>query len=143
MPGMKWLTEHWFEALESIGIVSGLVFTSLTMRWDEKSTRVTNLLTLKREHRELWTELYRRPKLARVVNPMADLKHAPVTDEESLFVGLLIVHLNATYQAIKQGVSIELEGLREDETAHKPSLSFTGPRQTPSSPAHSPVRIIT
>jgi len=111
---LDWLGENWPHLLEGTGIVSGLWFSVTTLRRDEKSTCVTNLIALTREHRELWTELYRRPELARVVAPEADLHRAPVTDDEALFVGLLILHLNVTYQAMRQGVSIELEGLRAD-----------------------------
>jgi hypothetical protein len=117
MPGMDWLASHWYEALEGIGIIAALVYHAHVMRWDEKSTRITNLLTLTREHRELWTELYRRPELARVLDAKADLKATPVMGNEALFVGLLVTHLSATYQAMRHGVSIEMEGLCADVRA--------------------------
>ncbi len=111
---LDWLGENWTHLLEGTGIVSGLWFSVITMSRDEKSTRVTNLITLTREHRELWMEFYRRPELWRVMDAKADLRHTPVTLGEALFVKQLIQHLHATYQAMRQGVFIEVEGMRSD-----------------------------
>jgi hypothetical protein len=114
MNWLPWLEENWLHLLEATGIVSGLWFSVLTTRWDEKATRVSNLLTLTREHRELWMEYYRRPDLGRVLDAKADLLRSPVTLDETVFVKLLIQHLHSTYQAMRNGVFIEVEGLRTD-----------------------------
>jgi hypothetical protein len=117
MPGMEWLAEHWFEAMEAVGVVAALLYHAHVMSWDERSTRVTNLIALTREHRELWTEISRRADLARLSGADADLRQRPVTDDEALFVALLIQHLHATYQAMRQGVFVEVDGLRADVRA--------------------------
>ena len=114
---LDWLGENWTHLLEATGIISGLWFSVLTMRWDERATRVSNLLTLTREHRELWLEFYRHPELARVMDAKADLHRLPVTMDEALFVKLLIQHLHAAYQAMRNGVFIEVEGMRADVRA--------------------------
>jgi len=114
MTWLDWLGENWTHLLEGTGIVSGLWFSVTTMRRDEISTRVTNLIALTREHRELWQEFYRRPELWRVLDANADLAVAPVTPGEALFVKQLVQHLHATYQAMRQGVFIEVEGMRAD-----------------------------
>jgi hypothetical protein len=114
---MEWLAEHWFEAMEAVGIVAALVYHAHVMSWEKRSTRVSNLVALTREHRQLWTELYRRPELARVLDAGADLQRAPVTPDEALFVKLLIQQLHAAYQAMRQKVFIEVEGMRADVRA--------------------------
>lgn len=103
--------------MEATGIVSGLWFSVTNLSRDANATCVSNLLTLTRDHRELWMEIYRRPELARVLDPKADLKRLPVTLDEALFVKLLIQHLHATYQAMRHGVFIEVEGMRADVRA--------------------------
>jgi hypothetical protein len=114
---LDWLGENWPHLLEATGIVSGLWFSVTNLSRDANATRVSNLLTLTRDHRELWLELYRRPELARVLDAKADLRHAPVTPDEALFVKLLIQHLHATFQAMREGVFIEVEGMRADVRA--------------------------
>ncbi len=46
--------------------------------------------------------------------PKPNLSCKPVTVEESLFVGFLILHLNSAYQAIRNGVMDAPEGLAND-----------------------------
>jgi len=58
--------------------------------------------------------LFDEPKLARVLEAKLDLSKNPVTDDETRFVGFLILHLNASYQAIKAGVLMKAEGLAAD-----------------------------
>lgn len=111
---LNWLTEHWFDLLQTIGIVGGLYFTSVTLRTDTKVRRLESLLTLTKSHREIWSEIYRRPDLIRILDPKADLKAQPVSGEERLFVNFLIFHLNNSYRAIQDGLYMEPEGLGDD-----------------------------
>ena len=117
MPEMEvsqWLEGHWFELLQTAGILAGLFFTAYTVRQDERARRITNLLSIKQQHREIWREQYERPQLFRVRKKDVDLKIEPVSDEEALFVTLLILHLDTVYRAIKSGMFVKIEGMRLD-----------------------------
>jgi hypothetical protein len=109
-----WITHNWFDLLSSAGIVGGLLFTGHSMRSETKTRRISNLLTLTQNHREIWTEFYRRPQLARVLDAAADLDHAPVTLDEQIFVTLVIQHLHAVHQSIRNGLVMKPEGVRRD-----------------------------
>jgi hypothetical protein len=67
-----------------------------------------------KNHREIWSEFYERPELSRILDPKADLAAKPVTNEEKLFVNFLIFHLNNSYQAIRDGLYHQPEGLKKD-----------------------------
>ena len=114
MEGAPWLGQHWLELLNAIGVVGGLVFTASSLRSETVTRRVGNLLTITRNHRELWTELYRRPELARVLDVSADLSKQPVTPEEEIFVNLVVLQISSVFEALKSGLVIKQEGLRRD-----------------------------
>jgi hypothetical protein len=111
---MDWLADSWFTALQTLAIVSGFVFTCLTLRKDSQSRRMENLFQLTVNHRELWERLFERPELRRVLSANADLQQKPVTDDEHLFVQLLILHVNTAHHAIKLGVMDAPEGFGTD-----------------------------
>lgn len=114
MEVFEWVTQHWLDLLQSIGIVGGLLFTAISLRIDAKVRRVANLLTLTEHHRDLWTNIYQRPELSRVLNPAADLAQSPLTEEEELFVLLAVLHLGSAHRAMRQGMFAPPAGLRMD-----------------------------
>jgi hypothetical protein len=111
---LNWLSLNWFSILQSVGIVGGLLFTGISFRNLRIDQRITNLLTIKEQHDELWKTIYQRPELARVLDPAADLEAKPVNQEEELFVTLAIVHLSTSCQALLRGMVEPNEGLRQD-----------------------------
>ena len=114
MAWLPWLTAHWLDFLQSVGIVGGLSFTAWTLHLDARTRRATNLLTLTGQHRDLWMTLLTNPKLVSVLDDKRDLQRQPPTDEESRFVGMVILHLNGAYHAIKADVLTRPEGLAAD-----------------------------
>jgi len=52
--------------------------------------------------------------LARVLKPDVDLNKEPISNEEGLFVKMLILHLDTVRQAIKAGMFVKIEGLQQD-----------------------------
>src|SRR5687767_11824244 len=114
---MGWIEEHWFELLQTIGIVGGLAFTAAARIQDVRARKVGNLIALKQEHREIWKELYARPSLSRVLKQEVDLGAEPISIEEALFVKTLILHLGTVHQATEMGLFVNLEGLRTDVSA--------------------------
>jgi len=111
---LAWVGDNWFNVIQSGGIIAGLLVSAAALRLDANARRVGNLLDVTKNHREIWTYLYARPELSRVLDASADLKRVPITAEEELFVNLLVLHLNSAYQATKRGVYVKPEGLRKD-----------------------------
>jgi hypothetical protein len=109
-----WVSQNWFYLLSSIGIIGGLWFTAFSLRSETKTRRIANLLTITANHRELWKECLNNPKLWRVRDAAADTVKHPVTDEERLFVIMVVLHISSAYYAMKDGLVIKLEGLRRD-----------------------------
>jgi hypothetical protein len=111
---LHWVEQNWFSFLQSAGIIGGLLFTAVTLRTDAQARRIGNLIAITQHQREIWTHIYTRPDLARVLDKSADLKAAPVTEAEELFVNFLILHLNSAYHAMQAGMFIKPEGLQRD-----------------------------
>ena len=109
-----WFAANWYSLLEAAGIIGSLIFTAVSFRTDTKARRIGNLLKLTEQQREIWRELLHRPELSRVLEPKPDLRAKPITQEEELFVGFLILHLNSAYHAIRDGMFASPEGLKAD-----------------------------
>lgn len=115
MPSLiSWIGSHAFDLLSAVGIIAGLAFTTASYREDTRSRRLSNLVRLTEQHRDIWEESQINPKLARIRDPHADLYTKPITPEEAQFVMLLIFHLHCWYRAIQEGEVTVLEGLELD-----------------------------
>ncbi len=114
MEGLHWIAANWVTALNAVGVIGGLFFTASSFRSDAKTRRVANLLTITRNHRDIWADFYRRPELARVLDSAADVGKRPVAREEEIFVNLVILHLSSVFHALKDELVINQEGLRRD-----------------------------
>ena len=101
---LHWIENHGFDLVGVIGIIASLGFTAFSFKKDESSRRIGNLLALTSAHRDIWSQLFSRPELARILETEADLVRKPVTNEEALFVTFLLMHLNSTWQAMEEGV---------------------------------------
>lgn len=111
---LQWTSDHIFDLISAIGIIAGLGFTSASFREDIRSRRLSNLVRLTEQHRDIWEESQTNPKLARIRDPKADLYTKPITPEETQFVMLLMFHLHCWYRAIQEGEVSVLEGLEMD-----------------------------
>jgi hypothetical protein len=114
MGASQWIGAHWFDLVQSIGIIASLLFSAYTTRKDERARRIGNLIAVNDEYRHIWREFYSQPGLSRVLKCDVDLSKAPVSDEEWLFVKMLILHLDTVRRAIKARMFVKIEGLRED-----------------------------
>ena len=121
-----WIAQNWFNLLSALGIIGSLLFTGVSLRSETKTRRIGNLLILTQSHRELWSELFSHPRLARVLDPKADVTAQAITIEESYYVNMIIQHLNSAFEATKSGLVIKPEGVTEDV---RWLLSLTIPRQ--------------
>ena len=109
-----WMDNHGFDLLEAVGIIASLTFTAAAFHRDDRSRRVTNLLTLTQSHREVWKEQLHDPQLKRILDPKANLSREPVTRDEEIFVTMVIQHLNIVFHAMRHELTINPEGLRRD-----------------------------
>jgi hypothetical protein len=114
MEWTNWIAGNWVDLLQSAGIVANLFLSLWVMRREAHSQRASNIIRLTEQHRDLWKELFARPSLSRVLKKKADLARDPLTDDESVFVGLLVLHLNSTYVAIEAGIIKRPDGLAPD-----------------------------
>ena len=118
MAGMgKWLTENWFTLLNAVGVVGGLFFTSISLRSETKTRKISNLLIMTSNHREVWKELLNRPHLARVLDESVDVSKQPITPEEWKFVSFVVLHTSSMYEALKDELVTKQQGLRRDVAA--------------------------
>jgi hypothetical protein len=109
-----WINDHGFDLLESVGIIASLVFSTIALFRDDRSRRVENFLTLISSHRDIWKETIREPALKRLFLSEVDLDQTPITAEEEVFVTIVFQQINATFYAMQNGLTINLEGLRQD-----------------------------
>ena len=104
----------WFTIIQSIGIISGLIFTAYALLSTRKGQRVATLLQITQYHREIWGRLFDFPELQRVLDPKVDIKHHEITAREKLFVSLIILHLSCVLEAASAGIMVPLEQLQKD-----------------------------
>jgi hypothetical protein len=114
MEVFAWIEEHWFELLQTAGIIGGLLFTAHTVRKDQKAREIGNVNVVKQHHKEIWQQLYERPQLVRILDRRPDLSRQPVTKEEELLINMLLLHLDSVWRAMEAGLFVEIEGLRRD-----------------------------
>jgi hypothetical protein len=114
---LAWLHQHWFNAVQTVGIVGSLLLTLAALRRDARARRTTDYLTLSALHRELWSELHRRPELARITQPVADLVSAPLSVPEEEFLMLVINHFHVGWRLFREGGLLPLQVLAADARA--------------------------
>lgn len=114
IPLFRLIQTDWFNLVQTIGIVFGLIFTSASLRRDAGGRRLANLLALKQEHRELWNTIHERPELARILTKDADLIANPMTEPEEIFLRQLIVHVAVSWELIRQGTPLNRQAFRND-----------------------------
>ena len=111
---LVWTEQNWISLTQCVGIVGGLVFTALSVRRDTKARRVSDLLALSKLHRDLWSEVHRRPELSRVMDTEADLVGCPVSAAERTFLFVVITHFHTGWHLARNGALLSLNVLAED-----------------------------
>ena len=110
----QWTAQNWFNLFSVLGILGSFWFSIITFRASTKTQRITNLLAITQNHREIWREFTRNPALKRILDPRVDLAKEPVTDEEQIFVNTVVSHVNGVFYATKDGLTVNYEGLQND-----------------------------
>jgi hypothetical protein len=101
---LSWHSIDWFSLLQTIGIVGGLLLTAYSMLDSSRVRKVDTLINLTEQHRSIWLKLFDTPALKRVLEEKPDLTKHPITDDEMLFVNLVILHLTTVLTAIRKGI---------------------------------------
>lgn len=114
MGASDWITEHWFDLLQTVGIVASLLLAAYTTWKDERARRIGNSIAINDQYRKIWAGVYEHPSLARVLDKDADAQEPPIALGEEMFVTTLISHLSTVFRALKQGEFVKLEGLEQD-----------------------------
>ena len=102
------------EVLQTASLLVGLFTAVHSVRTDTKERKIGNLFTLTNAHREIWSQLYERKELTRVLLVSVNLRREPVTAEEELFVHTLILHLRAAFKARKLGMQFDDDAVAAD-----------------------------
>jgi len=108
------MVENWMTVLNAVGVIGGLFLTARALRSETKTRRIANLLTVTRNHRELWKEFFEHPELARVLDASVDLAKRPITPGEQKFVNMVVNHISSVYESLKDELVTKQEGLRQD-----------------------------
>src|SRR5471030_1500697 len=115
MAELHWIRDNWFNLLNAVGIIGGLLFTAFSLRSETKTRRIANLLSITKNHREIWMEFSHRPELHRILDDhLQRPQHDPYTQDEEIFVNAVIFHLNSAFESMKNDLFIKPEGLRRD-----------------------------
>jgi hypothetical protein len=109
----EWLVKNGL-TLSNIGVVASLLFTAISLRSQTKTRRVSNLLSVTANHRELWKVFLEQKNLERVRDESVNLGTRPVTEEEKVFVTMIVQHVHSVYRARNEHLLSTLEGLRRD-----------------------------
>jgi hypothetical protein len=110
----SWLSEHWYNLAQTVGIIGGLIFTALSIRKDQKARAITNAIAINEQYSQIWHEFYERPELGRIMKTDVDLNQQPVSNDEALFVKTLLLHLDVVRRTMKAGIFIKIQGLQKD-----------------------------
>lgn len=101
------VAEHSFDILQTVSILAGFFTAAFTIRANTRERKIANLFALTNAHREIWSLLYERKELSRVLSKSVNLRTDPVTTEEELFVHTLILHLRAAFKARELGMQFD------------------------------------
>jgi hypothetical protein len=112
--GFDGVSIHWFEVIETVSVIGGLLFTAHTIRKDEQARQISNMLAVNEQSVSIWSKLWERPQLSRVLKANADLDKQPVSEEEWVFVKTLLLHLDTVRRAMNAGLFVKIKGLQSD-----------------------------
>lgn len=105
----SWFPHNFADLLGYLGIIAGLIFNGFSIRSETKERRISNMLTMVQNHREIWSDYYKQPGLLRILNEAADVLVTPVTKAEEAFVTTVIQHIYGVFQSVKAGLTVKPE----------------------------------
>ena len=109
-----WAEQNWFGLIQSIGILGSLLLAGAAFRREARARRVSDTLLLNEQHRELWTELHRRPDLGRIMQDEVNFVAEPMSLAEREFLNLVIEHYRTGFLLAHEGIGNRLEVIQRD-----------------------------
>lgn len=110
----SWLGNNWLPLAQLVMLTTGVGFCGMAVLLDARARRVSNLIQLTQQHRDLWERMYLQPELARIRDQHADIVEEPISSAEEMFVIFIILHLSSTYCGMTSGFFQRPHGLRQD-----------------------------
>src|SRR5579871_1801062 len=104
----------WYYYVQGVGIMCSLLIASYTLWRNTAAQKLTCLLAITTNHRTIWSQVITDNTLERVLSSTVDLRAAPMTLKERLFVTQLIMHLQASFYAQDASVIDSVEGMYQD-----------------------------
>ena len=102
------------DILQTVSILVGFFTSAYTIRMNTRERKIGNLFALTSAHREIWSRLYEREELSRVLSESVNLRRESITAEEELFVHTLILHLRAAFKARDLGMQFDDDAVAAD-----------------------------
>src|SRR2546421_4369616 len=102
----SWFPHNFADLLGYLGIIAGLIFNGISIQSQTKERRISNMLTMVQNHREIWSDYYNQPNLWRILDKAVDVSNTPVTQAEEAFVTTVIQHIYGVYQSVKAGLTV-------------------------------------
>jgi len=102
------------EALETISIVVGLLYTAWSIRSNTRAHQISTLLSLTETHRTIWRELLQSRDLKRIMAHVVNLSQTPLTEKERMFLSFVVLHMHASFRAIRSGMVPKPEFFQKD-----------------------------
>ena len=111
---LGWTGAYGLDFLQAASILVGFFTAAYTIQTNTKERKIGNLFALTQAHREIWSRLYERKELSRVLSESVNLRREPITGEEELFVHTLILHLRAAFKARDLGMQFDDDAVAAD-----------------------------
>lgn len=111
-------TPEWFVVIQSIGIISSLIFAASTLWMAMRSQRVSNYLKLVEYHRDIWKMTLANPSLADLFESSQSrvgiVEERYLSFDQRQFLSFLCLHLSCAYELQKVYSVVRVEGLKAD-----------------------------
>lgn len=104
----------WLPIVQTFGIITGFLLTTMTVRESNKGRKSANYLSLLSNHRTLWSQTIGHPELVTPLSPETRFSLPDLSDDQLTFLRMLLLHLSAVYEVAKAGEIMTIENLRAD-----------------------------
>ena len=115
--------EKYFQAFQSVFIILAFLASAYAVYRQNKSTKITNLITITNNHRSIWTSIINDDDLKAAAREKS-FNPEEITDYQEMFIKFLIFHLFTMYEASKSDAIVPIEQVELDVSVF---MSLPGP----------------
>jgi hypothetical protein len=87
-----WLTGHWFDVLQTVGITGSFLLAAYATWKDVQARRIGNSIAINGQYRTIWKDIYEHPALARVLEKDADATDISIGDNPEFHVLAVVIY---------------------------------------------------